>query len=52
MEFQLTCLRSSWEKEGQGCALSCALSSLQALVAYRRLLLLSNSLLLSYFHLP
>lgn len=30
MDFQLNCLGSSLEKEGQGCALSCALSSLQA----------------------
>lgn len=51
-DFQLTCLGSSWEKEGQGCALSCALSSLQAPVAYHGLLVLSNSLLLFYSHLP
>lgn len=52
MDLQLTCLGSSSEKEGQGCALSCAPSSFQAPVAYHGLLLLSNSFLLFYSHLP
>lgn len=52
MDSQLTGLGSSSEKEGQGCALSCALSSLQAPVAHHGLLVLSNTFLLFYSHLP
>lgn len=52
MDFQVSFLGRSSEKEGQGCALSCALSSLHAPVAFQGLLVLLNSFLLFYSYLP
>lgn len=50
MDLQLTCLGAPWRRKVK--SLSCALSSLQAPIAYHRLLVLSNNFLLLYSHLP
>lgn len=50
VDSQLTCLGAPRRRKVK--SLSCALSSLQAPVAYHRLLVLSNNFLLLYSHLP
>lgn len=50
VDFQLTCLGAPWRRKVKD--LSCALSSLQAPIAYHRLVMLSNDFLLLYSHLP
>lgn len=50
VDFELTCLEAPRGRKVK--SLSCALSSLQAPIAYHKLLVLSNNFLLLYSHLP